>query len=378
VVVHTVTSGQRLLDVLSYVETDSRVQMVFTQGPDVFSNGVADLLRSTGGMVLPWQQVIREQFDLALCAAYGGLHELRAPVLVMPHGAGYGKHFVPQSGQRDSAPRPIVYGLDPQRLIRDGRVIVSALVLSHDNQLDILRRQCPEALPVAVVAGDPCYDRLAASLPRRADYRAALGVDDGRQLVVVTSTWGRRSLFGDRFDIVARLVHELPPDQFQVVGLFHPAVWFGHSRRQIMAWLSDYREAGLLVIEPEADWRGVIVAADHVVGDHGSMLVYAASIGRPVLRTDSPLEAVAEGSAQRAITPEVPVLAADRPLPDQFAVAADGARTGDAVARLVTSRPGQADVLLREAMYRLLGLSIPGRHRRAGPVPVPHLRGSGA
>ena len=83
VIVHTVASGLRLLDVVELIESDSRVQVVFSQAPDAFGNGVADFLRAVGGVVLPWQQARRERFDLALAAAYGDLHEVHAPLLVM-------------------------------------------------------------------------------------------------------------------------------------------------------------------------------------------------------------------------------------------------------------------------------------------------------
>ena len=91
VVVHTVITGQRLADIVRLVESDLRVQVVFTAAPDVFSNGVTDLLRDLGGVVISWEQATRLTFDLALAAAYGSVHELHAPLIVLPHGAGYNK-----------------------------------------------------------------------------------------------------------------------------------------------------------------------------------------------------------------------------------------------------------------------------------------------
>jgi hypothetical protein len=42
-----------------------------------------------------------------------------------------------------------------------------------------------------------------------------------------------------------------------------------------------------------------------------------------------------------------------------------------AVVGALTSRPGQAGQQIRRTMYRLLGLRVPGRHRRPDPVPAP-------
>jgi len=122
--------------------------------------------------------------------------------------------------------------------MRDGRVLADAIVLSHNKELAVLRRQCPEAVAAAVVAGDPCFDRLVASLPHRSTYRAALGVHDSQELVVVSSTWGQQSLFGRNHDLIPRLLDELDPAGFRVAALVHPAVWFGHGPRQIRAWLA--------------------------------------------------------------------------------------------------------------------------------------------
>jgi hypothetical protein len=58
-------------------------------------------------------------------------------------------------------------------LMWDGAVVPAAVALAHREEL---ARSCPEALPVAEVVGDPCYDRIDASLPLRPAYRRALGL----------------------------------------------------------------------------------------------------------------------------------------------------------------------------------------------------------
>ncbi|WP_158846405.1 hypothetical protein [Saccharothrix deserti] len=365
-VVHTVTAGQRLLEAVELIETDARVQVVFTQAPDVFSNGVAEFLRSTGGLVLPWELVTRESFDLAVAAAYGGLHELHAPLVVMPHGAGYGKSFT-------TGGEPVVYGLDAQRLLHNGRVLASALVLAHEDEREVLRRQCPEALDVAVVAGDPSYDRLVASLPHRDAYRATLGAEPGQPVVVVSSTWGLDSLFARFEDLLPQLLEELTPQGFRVVALVHPGAWFGHGRRQVDAWLAECRDAGLVVVGPHVDWRAALIAADHVVADHGSAGVYAAAIGRPVVLVDAPVRvATSAGSAQEVLRRTAPRFQPGTPVRRQFEeAAAHAADVGEAVRERLTSQPGRASAELRRIMYELLDLPEPGRHRAVPPVPVP-------
>lgn len=366
VVGHTVVSIQRLLDVVGLIETDSRVQLAYTVAPDVFGSGVDELLRGLGALRIPWQQARYDRFDLALAAAYGGIAELHAPVLVLPHGAGYAKRTPAAPGR--PAERG-VYGLMREHLVRDGRVVPASIVLSHDAQLALLARYCPPAAEVAVVAGDPCYDRLRVSVRRRRHFRDLLGTGD-RRLVVVASTWSRHSLFGRDGAVLSALMRQLDPDRYQVAAVIHPAVWSGHGRRQVRAWLDEECAAGLTLVEPECDWRALVIAADHVIGDHGSVPVYAASIGVPVLHTDLPVGEIDEAAPQAYVGARAPLLVRSAPVEPQLARSAAvlPADWADQVTARLTSRPGRSHRLLREEMYRLLDLDVPARHRAVEPV----------
>lgn len=370
VVVHTLVSGHRLLDVVDDIETDPRIQVVFTVAPDAFQYGVWEMLVGLGALLLPWHQAVRERFDVAIAASRGGLHELHAPVVLLPHGAGFGKAVQPGPGSGPPAVEQIVYGLDAQRLTHNGRVIPTVLALPHEGQLAVLERQCPQAVAVARVTGDPCLDRLVASLPFRRQYRDAFGLTSRQRLVVVSSTWGADGVFGHHPDLLPHLMTALPASRFRVAALLHPAVWTAHGRRQVRAWLRDCREAGLIVLDPAEDWRGLIVASDVVIGDHGSVTVYAAAIGRPVLRLAPPTDGVTTtGSAQALLAAQAGALQVDRPLLGQ--VLAVPPVDPDTIATALTSRPGQSGLLLTEQIYQLLGLRPLGQHRLPRPVPVP-------
>ncbi|WP_216216923.1 hypothetical protein [Amycolatopsis aidingensis] len=375
VVVHTVVSGQRLLDIVGLIESDPRVQVVYTRGPDIFHGGVEEFLRSIGALEIPWQQAVREQFDLAIAAAYGGLAQLHAPIMVLPHGAGYAKQ-TPQGDGNGPTTGRAVYGLGTEHLVRDGRVVPSSIVLSHFAQREVLARQCPPAADVALVAGDPCYDRLRASLELRDSCRDAIGIQPGQRLVVIASTWGPHSLLARSMRLISALIDELPRNRYRAAALFHPAVWFGHGIRQVRSWFTDQRAAGLIVAGPDVDWRSVLIAADYVVGDHGSVSTYAAAIGKPVLQASFPSEEIDETSAQAYVGSVAYRLSRSRRIEPQLRDAASTwqVRPEDVAERL-TSCPGQAHRLLREEMYRLLALSVPGRHRAVEPVELPTFGG---
>ncbi len=369
IIVHTVTSGQRLLDVVQLLSADLRVQVVFTMAPDVFGNGVPELLRHIGGVVLPWQQAVHERFDLAIAAAYGGIDDIHAPLIVVPHGAGYNKRVSRRLAGGARTARG-VYGLAAQELVRDGVVVPSAIALAHKRELRRLARSCPDALPVATVVGDPCHDRLVASAPHRPAYRHALGVADDQRLVVVTSTWGTKSLFGRHAELLRRLSSELG-DEFRLAALLHPNVWFGHGVWQIRAWLDDCLRRGLTLVPPEADWRGALVAADHVVGDHGSVAVYSTVTGTPVLLAGSAGDDVDQDSAGGLLAATARRFDAAEPLKAQL-TSGDAAAYAAVVERL-TSEPGRFAANMRRLIYRELRLPQPPTVPRVDPVPAPRL-----
>ncbi|MFK8845996.1 hypothetical protein [Streptomyces sp. Ac-502] len=226
-VVHNVTSATRLLDVLPLFDADPRVQCLATcTGSSPYLHGVPELLADAGLPVLPWEQAVETPVDLAVSASYGGeLHLIRgswpschtasATIRGFPHRTPDTGHRTPDTGHRTpdtghrtpgagaggDAGRAPVFGLSPEWLLRDGVPVATATVLSHPEQLARLRHACPPAARTAVLAGDPCFDRLLAALPHRDSFRRALGVSAGRRLVVVNSTWGPRSLFGDADDV---------------------------------------------------------------------------------------------------------------------------------------------------------------------------------
>jgi hypothetical protein len=374
VVVHTVTTAQRIAHAVRLIESDRRVQVIYTAAPDVFGNGVAGLLRRLDALVVPWEQAKNLTFDLALAAAYGSIHELHAPLIVLPHGAGYNKLAVPSTVNGATAARG-VYGLDQQSLLQGGKVVATAVVLSHDADMTVLGRQCPDALPVAEVAGDPCYDQMLASCERRAVYRRALGVSGSARLVVTASTWGQRSLFGQAADLHDRLLAELPADRYRVAALLHPNVWYGHGPRQVRAWLGGALRRGLAVVPPSSEWLGALIAADVVVADHGSTGVYGAAAGIPVILATFPDGDVAAGSAGALLAGAAPRLCLRQPLARQLDEAAlgDQAALSARVSARLSSEPGRFGRNMRRLMYQILGLPQPPTIPAMPPADIPTL-----
>jgi hypothetical protein len=374
VVVHTVTAGTRLADVVPLLEPDLRVQVVFTYAPSaLISGGVQEYLDRLGGVVVSWQQATQMPFDLALAASDGLLEWVHAPVMTMLHGVGYTKYPARWDGEGAETRREAA-GPEPARLITHGRTIASAIILPTVSQVERLRRSCPEAASIAVVAGDPCYDRLAMSRPARELYRHALGVGD-KKLIAVSSTWGPGSLLCCRPGLLAELMDKLPSQRYQLAAIIHPGVWDWHGPRQIQAWYADCVRRGLILIPPEEGWRAVLAAADAVIGDHGSVTAYAAAAGLPVLLATRAEGEVEPGSTVAMLGEIAPVLRPGRSYPGQIELAADAwsPELHAEIRALVTDVPGRSAALIRAAMYRLMKLPEPSTRARTQPVPIPRL-----
>jgi hypothetical protein len=370
VVVPTVTAGTRLLDVISLLETDLRVQLVFTVPHTTEQwHGVEEFVRGLHGLVMPWHQAVSQRFDLVLAASHRHLAEVHGPILLVGHGAGRVKprrHSRKAGGESERTT-----GVDRELLTFRGRVLPAVLGLATESEVDLLRERCPEAVPNAVVAGDVCLDRMRASRHLREVYRQALGVTLERRLVVVSTTWFTDSAFGRLPELYRAVVNALPAQRFAVAAVLHPNVWAVHGRRQVTAWLAGAVADGLLLIPPGSGWQATMLAADWVIGDHGSTTGYAAATGCPVTLA-SRCEQPQEGSVADVVRTHTLPLDWASPLSGQAEAAwSRVGRLAVAVTRAITSRPDRSAELLRAQMYRLLELSAPAAPAVLPLLPVP-------
>lgn len=355
VMVPTMAAGTRLMDLVTLLDGDHRVQVVFTVPHTGETwHGLDDYVRSRGGVVLPWQQVVQHRWDLVLSASHRHIEQVHGKLLLLPHGAGslMSRRFSRKAG---GAIRETT-GLDRELLTYRGRVMPAALCLTHDREVDALRESCPEALAAAVVAGDICLDRIAGSVPLRAQYRRALGIEDGQRLVTISSTWTPESTFGSHPELYLRLVDELGHGCTRVAAVLHPHIWAVHGAWQVRAWLAPALRHGLIIIPPSEGWQATLIASDQVVGDHGSTTLYAAALGIPVHLAAYPDRNVRHESPADHLAGSVSRLDHRRPLAPQLR---NAPRPAPEFVDQISSRVGHAARIFRTTMYTLLELSEP-------------------
>jgi hypothetical protein len=373
-VVRTFTSAVRLLDALSLFGSDFRIGVQFAfDNSSAFSVGVPDLLRATGIPFAAWPDAIRPHFDLALMASENiELEHIDAPIVVLPHGTGFHR-YVPDSAGPDDR----LAGVVPTAQLTGKRI---SIAIPHPGQRDQLQTAYPEIAARCVVVGDMVFDQLTASLPLRDHYRQSLGVGSDQRLVVVTSTWGTGSLVHGWQELPARLLGELPADEYRVALVLHPNVWSWHGEYQVKLWLADARDAGLMVLPPSGGWQAALVAADAVVGDHGSVTLYGAALDRPVLLTgDLDAAKVVPGTPPDELASIAIRLDDARPLAGQVAAAIDAHEPGRfaALADRMFAKRGEAALALRDLLYDRLSLAVPdiGPTIRAADHPRPEQTG---
>ncbi|TDC74530.1 hypothetical protein [Streptomyces hainanensis] len=373
----TVTATTRLLEVLPAVfDGDPRVEVMFGHDPtSAFRDGVAGLLQSSATRVVPWPPAVDVPCDLVITTTENARFDVTdAPVLVLPHGIGFHK-MVPDArgeGRRLS-------GVVPPSLLEAER---SWYAVSHPAQAEQLAAVRPDLAGRGLLIGDPCHDRLLVSRSARSRYRHSLGIDErrGQRLVVVASTWGSQSLIGRHPGLPRRLLAELPLDGYRVAAILHPNVWFGHSPWQVRTLQRNALEAGLLLVPPHAGWQAMLTAADLVIGDHGSLSLYAASLGTPLLLGSFGTESVPD-TAMALLGELVPMLDHDKGLLEQIEEELERHRPEryrEIVERTFWS-PGSTVARLRAAAYQLLRLDEPRSPVRgavAFPDPVLERRDS--
>ncbi|ANZ38021.1 hypothetical protein BBK82_20120 [Lentzea guizhouensis] len=367
VVARNHTSTDRVLEVLHGLGDHLKPAIKFTiDAGSKFARQLGRRLEEMDAEELPWEEAKSRQWDLIIAAhADSRLGELTGPILVMPHGVGYNRKRLESTGGEQAA-----VGTSAHELMSNGRVYASLICLSHEEQR---ARLCEDARGHGIVVGDPVLDRLRAGTLLRRDIRRELGA--GRRTVVsISTTWNEYSTLGTRPDVYRRLVAQLPADEYLVLAVFHPNVWFGRSPYEIRHDFRDELDSGLVLVD-QTTWQAALIAADIVIGDHGSVTNYGVALDLPVLLAVDGSKEIDERSPLAGLHAALPHLVDGVPFRDQIEEALRDHRP-DRWAPFVEqlfAMPGRGLESVVNAARSLIGLppvSAPPRPRRPDSIKV--------
>ncbi|WP_143027603.1 hypothetical protein [Lentzea albidocapillata] len=363
----TLTSAIRLLEALPVFAGDHRVQVLFTVDTrSRFSSGAVELIRGLPAHAIPWETAPDIDCDLVLAASEKiDFQPARAvPVLVLPHGVGFHKH-VPDVDSAETR----VSGVVAPEVLRQGG---ARMLVTHPDQVRHLTTLVPEAAGRTVLGGDTSFDLLTGSASVRGHYRDRLGLTGGQRLVLLTSTWSGQSLLGTHPELAERLLRELPVDEYRVAAVAHPNVWAWHGAWEVRRILDTALKSGLLLVEPTQGWHAAMIASDVVLGDHGSLSLYAAASGRPLVLAAFGDEVV-DGTPMAELGRTAHRLDPAGDLRPQLdaAIREHDAAKAELVADALFALPGRALQVLRAWCYDALRLSEPDRPQPSLTCPDP-------
>ena len=155
--------------------------------------------------------------------------------------------------------------------------------------------------------------------------------------------------------------------------LVHPNAVAAHGAYQLRTWWGHLAAKGLIMTRPEHDWEPFLLAADYIIGDHGSVTLYGATVGVPILIGAYNEADVHDRSGAAALAAIAPRLVGSAPVPEQLAHADaqfDAAAMAD-VASLISSEPGAFARHTRNLLYGLLALGQPAVPARLAATAAP-------
>jgi predicted DNA binding CopG/RHH family protein len=366
-IVRSVSSTNRLLDALAPVISDQRIRVIFTV--EQVSSESADpnsLLVSLGTEVLPWERAIRANYDLAISAhSSQRLKSLKAPRIILIHRL------------HRNCLKKLTDDNEPAQNRNSGPFFKdwqfpTTLGLARKDQYGVIESLSPSAARRSIVVGDSRFDRITAHLPYRGYYREALGAGE-RRFILVSSTWGQDSLLAQDPSFVKNLVNQLPRDRYQIALIMHSNIWAAHGSWQIHSWFQEAIRDGLLLIRPEDGWQAALIASDLVIGDHGSVSIYANALGRPLFFPTTDSDVIEENLT--GVVTGATRIDARNDLLKQIELGTESTPEADSlesIDRLNGDRTEHSEAFLN-LLYRSLAISSSKNSPSTAPVPTPQL-----
>ncbi|MCB9890091.1 MAG: hypothetical protein H6832_05855 [Planctomycetes bacterium] len=303
------------------------------------------------------------RFDLIVTADHGyeGLATRKnCPVLYTGHGM-TGKVVEGEAGD---------YGYGPRAKLADGTPRYSVMLeASESNRVRVAERDPVLASAIRVV-GSLHDDRLLAKLSERDRIRNESGYAASDRVVLVQSTWGPHCLFRTVGEQLLEQLARCTDTEFVLSVHPHEYRPTGDGTASWGARLTELDLPNVRVRDPKEPWIPSLVAADAVITDHTSLVIYAALAHKPTLWTDVPEQLVQEGTALARLRSMSPVWKPETPLGEALGKTIRD-YPYDALTELASelnSCPGEAGERIRAVAYELLGFAPAASRSTSGPA----------
>jgi hypothetical protein len=248
-----------------------------------FNNHVAAMFDALGAQLVKHGELDVHVDFIMTATENANVDDVHAPIFYLPHGVGMHKNL-PISGKVGMKVSGTVDQLRPN----------SVVGMSYGSSQN------------GVLVGDPSYDQMLNSGHLVHVYRKVLGVRQ-RKLIVIASTWSEHSLMGRFPKLAAELLSQLDYDEYALAIVMHPNIWDYDSALEIERIFRHEVSSGACIIKPDQGWQATLLAADVVIGDHGSLSLYAAAIGKPLLLT-SKTSQTTENTVMDTLLDHAPIL----------------------------------------------------------------------
>jgi len=217
--VHTLLTMKYISRHLEILRGDDRLAFSATQGADLYSPGVTEALPGLGVPIVPFEEAVRQPWDLALFATHGGAVFLRgaSSKVHIQHGLGAGKRV---DGSN------FTYGRE--WALWEGRPKYDIMLESSYATMRRAIRAVPELAGHIAVVGDLFCDDVLAGMPHRETFRAQLGIEPGQTAVLFMSTWGPHGLLPLRGAALLDAAQRLPA-QYKGLVTMHNHLWSGRT-----------------------------------------------------------------------------------------------------------------------------------------------------
>jgi len=257
------------------LQKDKRIRPWFCFGspPRYEKENLSEIKREHRPRSIPYEIARYLKWDLVLY-----------PVHSRPFRRGCRKIYVGHGLRSGKSSNGEVFKYGRHARDRDNRIIYDKILAASRYEEELVRRNYPDFSPKIRVVGSLLADSLLAMVPQKKIFLENLGLDAGRETVMVASTWGPQS-FAQTLGVEFMSKVPILLQKYNVILSVHQCN-FRHKCSPDIDWralIDKTRCANFYVSKSNAESIRLLTCADILVTDHTSLSLYYLLLGRPIV-----------------------------------------------------------------------------------------------